>query len=132
PFPSAVLDLREDSLVLDGSRVSAFNRRAAGAVFLLCVAQLDRVQLRFRVERPRQQERDGYVAFLAALPADVHHLQRRELYRLATSLDDAPWVSVPDREGGEPLRWRAADISAGGLALLLPADQRTFELEQRY
>lgn len=131
PFPSAVLELGEDSVVLDGSPVSAFNRRAAGAVFLLCFAQVDKVQLRFRIERPRQQERDGYVAFLAGLPGELHHLQRRELYRLATSLDDAPWVRVPDPAGGEPLRWRAADISAGGVALLLPADQQAFALEQR-
>lgn len=130
-FPSAVLELGEDSLVLDGSPVAAFNRRAAGAGFLLCFAQVDRVQLRFRVERPRQQERDGYVAFLAALPRELHHLQRRELYRLTTSLDDAPWVCVPDPAGGEAMRWRAADISAGGIALLLPGDQTVFALEQR-
>lgn len=131
-FPSAVLELGEDSLVLDGSPVAAFNRRAAGAGFLLCFAQVDRVQLRFRVERPRQQERDGYVAFMASLPGEVHHLQRRELYRLTTSLDDAPWVRVPDPAGGEPLRWRAADVSAGGIALLLPTEQTVFALEQLY
>jgi c-di-GMP-binding flagellar brake protein YcgR len=131
PFPSAVLELGEDSVLLDGSPVSAFNRRAAGAGFLLCFAQVDRVQVRFRAERPRQQERDGYVAFLAALPRELNHLQRRELYRLTTSLDDAPWVCVPDPAGGEALRWRAADISAGGIALLLPTDQKVFALDQR-
>lgn len=132
-FPSAVLEAGEDRLLLDGSPLAAVNRRAAAAGFLLCFAQLDQVQLRFRVERPRQQERDGYVSFHAPLPTELYHLQRRELYRLATSLDDAPWCRVPDPAGGEePLRWRAADISAGGIALLLPADQKIFELERRY
>lgn len=131
-FPSAVLECGEAGLLLDGSPIAVLNRRAAEAAFLLCYAQVDKVQLRFRVERPQQQEEDGYVAFRAAMPEELFHLQRRELYRVATSLDDAPWCRVPDPGGGEPKRFRVVDISAGGIALVLPALQDLFALEQRH
>ena len=131
-FPSAVLEVGDDTLLLDGSRQASVNRSVAGAGFLLCFALVDRVKVRFRVVRPRQQEHDGYVAFRAGLPDELYHLQRRELYRLATPLDDSPSCRVPDPAGGEPMSWRVADISAGGLALLLPADQQLFELDQRH
>lgn len=131
-FPSAVLEVDDDGLLLDGSPRLSVNRRAAGAGFLLCFAQVDRVRVRFRVERPRLQERDGCVAFRTALPGEIYHLQRREFYRLETPVVDSPWCVFPDPAGGDPLRWRVADISAGGMAVLLPADQQELELQQRY
>lgn len=130
-FLSVVLGLGENTLLLDGSPLSAINRRAVEAAFLLCHAQVDKVNLRFRVEQAQEQEQDGYVGLHAPIPREVFHLQRRELYRVATPLDDAPWCSFPDPEGGEPLRWRVLDVSAGGIALMLPADQKVFTLDQR-
>jgi c-di-GMP-binding flagellar brake protein YcgR len=131
-FPSAVLEVDEDGVLLDGSPMPAVNRSAANAGFLLCFAQVDKVMVRFRVEQPQQQEQGGHVAFRAELPEELYHLQRRELYRLETPVGDSPWCSVPDPAGGEPLRWRAVDISAGGIALLLPAEQQVFKLQQRH
>lgn len=131
-FPSAVLEFGEGGLLLDGSPFPAINRRASEAAFFLCFAQVDKVQLRFRVERPRQEEQDGYVAFRAPMPAELYHLQRRELYRVAPSLDDAPWCRIPDPEGGEPQRLRVVDISAGGVAVMMPAGQTLFALEERH
>ncbi|MGB3392246.1 MAG: flagellar brake protein [Stenotrophomonas sp.] len=132
-FPSAVLEVDEDSLLLDGSPIPSVNRNAANAGFLLCFAQVDKVMVRFRVEQPQQQEQDGHVAFRVELPEELYHLQRRELYRLETPVGDSPWCSIPDPTGGsERLRWRAVDISAGGIALLLPAEQQIFKLQQRH
>lgn len=132
-FPSAVLEVDGGSLLLDGSRLSSVNRSVGEAGFLLCFAQVDRVRVRFRVERPRRQEQGGYVAFRVALPEELHHLQRREFYRLETPVADSPWCLFPDPDGGEPLRWRVADISAGGMAVLLPPGQEDLlELQQRH
>lgn len=132
-FPSAVLEVDDGGLLLDGSRLSSVNRSVAEAGFLLCFAQVDRVEVRFRVERPRRQEEDGYVAFRTALPGELRHLQRREFYRLETPVADPLWCRFPDPDGGEPLRWRVADISAGGMAVLLPPGQEhVLELQQCY
>ncbi|SBV36130.1 Flagellar brake protein YcgR [uncultured Stenotrophomonas sp.] len=131
-FPSAVLEVDENTVLLDGSPMPAVNRNAASAGFLLCFAQVDKVMVRFRVEQPQQQEQDGHVAFRVELPEELYHMQRRELYRLETPVGDSPWCSTPDPAGGEPLRWRAVDISAGGIALLLPAEQQVFKLQQRH
>src|SRR5690554_6500187 len=100
-FPSAVLEVGDDTVVLDGSRQASVNRSVAGAGFVLCFAQVDRVKVRFRLVRPRQQERDGYVTFRATLPEELYHLQRRELYRLATPLEDSPSCRIPDPAGGD-------------------------------
>lgn len=131
-FPSALLEAGDDGLLLDGSPVPSINHRVASAGFLLCFAQVDRVMLRFRVERPRQREEGGYVAFQAALPGELYYPQRRGLYRLETDPGDSPWCTFPDPSGGEPVRLRAVDISVGGLAVLLPADQQRLEPRQRH
>lgn len=131
-FPSAVLAVNDDGLLLDGSPMPSVNQAAAEASYWLCFAQVDRVQVRFRVERPQRSEQDGYVAFRAGFPEVLHHLQRREFYRLETPVAESPWCIFPDPAGGEPLRWRVADISAGGMAVLLPAGEEVLELQRRY
>lgn len=131
-FPSAVLEMDDAGLVLDGSPVPSVNHRAADAGFLLCFTQVDRVRVRFRVERPQWKEQDGCASFRTALPEALYYLQRREFYRLETPVADSPWCIFPDPAGGEPLRWRVADISAGGMAVLLPPGQEdVLELQQR-
>lgn len=131
-FPSAVLEVDDDGLLLDGSPMPSVNQAAAEAAYWLCFAHVERVQVRFRVERPQRGDREGCVAFRAALPQRLHHLQRREFYRLETPLAESPWCIFPDPEGGEPLRWRVVDISAGGIAVVLPANGGVLELQRRY
>lgn len=131
-FPSAVLEAGDDGLLLDGSPMPSVNQAAAEAAYWLCFAQVERVQVRFRVERPQRIEQDGYVAFRASFPETLHHLQRREFYRLETPVADSPWCIFPDPAGGEPLRWRVVDISAGGIAVLLPVGEEVLELQRRY
>lgn len=130
-FPSAVLEVTGDGLVLDGSPVEAVNRSIGSADSLLCFAQVDRVLVRFRVYRPRQREHEGYVAFQAPLPVELYYPQRRDLYRLETDPTDSPWCRFPATGDREALRLRAVDISAGGLAVLLPDGQETFQSQQR-
>ena len=130
-FTSAVLGFGEDHVLLDGSRNDSLNQRACSAAFLFCYAQVDQVKVRFRVEQPRREAQDGYVFLRAPMPTELYHLQRRELYRVEPSLDDAPWCRIPDADGGGPLRLRVADISAGGVALVMPVDQQVFALDQK-
>ncbi len=131
-FPSAVLELEEDTLLLDGSPLPAINRSTADATHLLCFAQVDKVMVRFRLDHPQMLVEDGRTAFRVSLPEEVYHLQRRELYRLETPVGDSPWCVFPNPEGGDPLRWRVVDISAGGIAVLLPPELTLLRLQQRY
>ena len=65
------------------------------------------------------------------MPSEAHHLQRREFYRLETPVGDSPYCLLPDPDGGDPSRWRVQDISAGGIALMLPAPQGLLSLQAR-
>ncbi len=130
-YPSAMLDVDEDTLLLDGSPLPAVNRSVGEASHLLCFAQVDRVMVRFRLEHPEVLLEDGRTAFRLAFPEEAYHLQRRELYRLETPVGDSPWCVFPDPQGAEPLRWRVVDISAGGIAVLLPPDLNLLRLQQR-
>ena len=128
-FPTAVLavDEDEDTLLLDGSPNEASNRAAAAASHLLCFAQLEKVRIRFRLEAVERIEHEGHVAFRAAIPQGIHHLQRREHYRLETPITDSPTcvIDLEPAEDGDgttaPLTLRVIDISGGGLAVALPA-----------
>ncbi len=131
-FPSAVLELEEDELLLDGSPNPAVNRSAANAEHLLCFAQVDKVMVRFRLDGPQQYEESGHTGFRVPFPEEIYHLQRRELYRLETPVGDSPYCAIPDPAGGQALRFRVVDISAGGIALLLPAELQLLRLQQRY
>lgn len=131
-FPSAVLDVDIDGLVLDASPVPSINRTVETAGSLLCFGQVDKVTVRFQLEGQRRVDRDGHVAFEVPLPEEVYHLQRREFYRLETPVGDSPYCLLPDPDGGEATRWRVLDISAGGIALLLPPEQNLLKLQSRY
>lgn len=68
--PTAVLEVDEDDdcVILDGSHNDASNRAIEQAKYLLCYAQLERVNIRFRLETPERLERDIHVAFRATCP----------------------------------------------------------------
>jgi len=139
-FPTAVLEVDEDddTLLLDGSPNEASNRAAAAASHLLCFAQLEKVRIRFRLEAVERIEQAGHVAFRAPIPQAIHHLQRREHYRLETPITDSPTcvinLAAPDDEAttGTPLALRVIDISGGGLAVALPAGAPMLESGRVY
>ena len=131
-FPSAVLEVDMHGLVLDASPVPSINRTVETASTLLCFGQVDKVMVRFQLQGQRRVERGDHVAFEVPLPEEVYHLQRREFYRLETPVGDSPYCLLPDPDGGEPSRWRVLDISAGGIALLLPPEQNLLKLQSRY
>lgn len=133
-FPSSVLELEPDSdwLLLDGSPQAAINRAVEQASHVLCLAQLERVQVRFRLENLEPVGSGNRTAFRTAFPEELCHLQRRELYRLETPINGSPTCRLTPREGGEAIELRVVDISGGGLALLLPAGMAPLTVQQRY
>ncbi|WP_312315714.1 flagellar brake protein [Stenotrophomonas sp.] len=134
-FPTAILELDEDEdwLLLDGSPSPAANRAAEEAGHLLCFAQLDRVMVRFRIDHLERTGDHRHIGFRAPFPTELVHLQRRELYRLETPITDSPHLLFPvNEERSEALHLRVVDISAGGLAVTVPASCNAFGLQKRY
>jgi len=125
--PTALLAVHDDgTLVLDGNRHEAMNRRMASATRLVCSTQLDLVPIRFRLPAPALIDYEGYLAFHAPWPASLLKLQRRELYRLQVS--PAAPATVHVGEGDTPPDaslggLRVLDISGGGLAIAVPDGQ---------
>ena len=135
--PTAVLEVDEDDdcVILDGSHNDASNRAIEQAKYLLCYAQLERVNIRFRLETPERLERDIHVAFRATLPDSLYHLQRRESYRLETPITDSPTCTIRQdaASGGNlNLQLRVIDISSGGLAVSLATGMPLLEPQHTY
>lgn len=132
-FPTAILDLDGDGhLLLDTSAQAACNRAAEQAGVLLCFAQLDNVLVRFRAGPLQQAQAGRHAAFRAALPSEVLHLQRRQMYRLETPLGAAPHLLLPSAaEASQALALRVLDLSGGGLSVALPAAGHVLALQQR-
>ncbi|NYZ61833.1 flagellar brake protein [Luteimonas deserti] len=122
--PTALLAVDDDgSLVLDGNRNEAMNRRVAGSSRLVCSTQLDLVPIRFRLSTPMLIEHEGYPAFRVPWPETLLRLQRREMYRLQVSPASPATLHVgtleaPPDAGTDGLR--VLDISGGGLAVAVP------------
>ncbi|MEG8132470.1 flagellar brake protein [Xanthomonas hortorum] len=135
--PTAVLEVDEDDdcVILDGSHNEASNRAIEDAKYLLCYAQLERVNIRFRLETPDRLERDIHVAFRAALPDAMYHMQRRESYRLETPITDSPICTIrqDEAQGGTlNLQLRVIDISSGGLAVAIVDGMPLLEPQRTY
>jgi c-di-GMP-binding flagellar brake protein YcgR len=128
PMPTAVVEVDADgSVVIDASRLDSVNRRVLEASHLLCISQLERVRIQFRLQGLTAIEHDGHPAFRAPCPEALLQLQRRELFRLA--LFPGPHAGLLVPHGNEaPKEHRVLDISGGGLAMAIDEDdQRLFE-----
>ncbi|QCU72555.1 pilus assembly protein PilZ [Luteimonas yindakuii] len=116
--PTAVLAVDNDTVLLDGHPQEPINQRLLQAHHLVCTSQLDRVQIRFRVQRLQRVDNEGYTAFIAPLPASVIELQRRETYRLQIPPMQPVLCRLPADDGeDEGAELRVLDLSAGGVAL---------------
>lgn len=133
-FSTALLDLDEDSLLLDLSVNEANNRMAEQAEYVLCFAQLDKVRLRFRIAGLELEQRDGVAGFRAPLPDTLYYLQRREHFRLETPITESPMciLRLTDTSPPTELVLRVIDISGGGVAVALTPGQPMPQNQQSY
>ncbi|WAT16249.1 flagellar brake protein [Xanthomonas fragariae] len=132
---TAVLEVDEDDncVILDGSHSDASNRAIEGADYLLCYAQLKRVDIRFRLKKAERREHDIHVAFRVDLPDAMHHMQRRESYRLETPITESPICIIHQAQGGAfDLQLRVIDISSGGVAVSLTDGMPLLEPQHTY
>ena len=116
----------DGGLDFDVGPSAEMNRKALAAERLFCVTQLDKVKIQFILDGLRQATVDGRPVFHAALPDSILRLQRREYYRMKTSLTQPIKCRLrfPGADGKPiPLEAVIADISCGGVCLTgLPID----------
>ncbi|THF64156.1 flagellar brake protein [Pseudothauera rhizosphaerae] len=130
-FLTAMLALIDDEerLVFDASKEGAVNRRVAEAEELICATQVDGIKIQFPLDDIQEVTFEGRDAFLAARPDRLLRLQRREFYRLVAPITHALNCVIPlAQKDGPPRRLevRVLDISGGGLAIAVPADEDVF------
>lgn len=132
-FLSVVLTLSEDEewLFLDASPNETIHRRSLEAERLLCVTQLDKVRIQFRVSGSAEILLDGHAALAAPIPAEILRLQRRDAFRLQVPLSHQLKCVLPMRElnrddpeiSSRTIEAPVIDISASGLSLEIPASK---------
>ena len=112
---TAILDVGEDSVIIDTARNPDQIERVLGSGSISFDTSLDKVRIAFFASRSQACLHEGLPALRIALPDSVVRLQRREHYRVMT-----PRCSIQiDREDGPPpVSFGVQNVSAGGVALV--------------
>ncbi|CAN4279038.1 flagellar brake protein [Pseudoxanthomonas sp. LjRoot125] len=126
-FPTSLVEVLEDddAILIDGSASETINRSIEEASHITCVSRLDRIHVQFRLQGLTRVMQGGQIAFRADLPESVLRLQRREFYRLQVPVTQPLECAIPQHHpDGETTydRYRVLDISGGGLALAVQAE----------
>ncbi len=94
---------------------------------VLALARHQGVHVGFVLEDIAPLEWNGARALRAGLAQQVYYLQRRQYFRVPVGGGDVHSV-VLVRQGAPALSGRCHDLSAGGMRVLVPADQGRFAL----
>jgi len=123
----------EDWIFLDSSPNETIHRRALEAEHMLCVTQLNKIRIQFRLANGTEVPIDGHPTIAAVVPEEVLRLQRRDAFRLQVPLSHELRCILPalqQRHGETEAKRRTIevpviDISAGGLSLEVPLGKHT-------
>ncbi|MDR1424413.1 MAG: flagellar brake protein [Azoarcus sp.] len=128
-FLSTLLTFSEDEdwIFLDASPNETIHRRALESERMLCVTQLNKIRIQFRLVNGTEVPIDGRPTIAASLPEEILRLQRRDAFRLQVPLSHELKCILPalQRKHGKELKRHSLeapviDISAGGLSLEIP------------
>ena len=128
-FLSAIITLSEDEdwVFLDTSSDETIYHRSLQAERLLCVTQLDRIRIQFRLSNITEVPLGGRPALAAPVPEEILRLQRRDTFRLQVPLSHnlkcilpAPENDHEHKNKNKSLEIPVIDISAGGLSMEIP------------
>ncbi|MCL2655861.1 MAG: flagellar brake protein [Betaproteobacteria bacterium] len=127
--PSALLSIitvseSDQALYLDISNDPELNGRLLSAEQSDCDTQLDRVEIRFQIGALTKASAGGGEAMRCAIPQALLRLQRRESFRLVTSVVNPIrcFISIPASADKKAKSYeaRVLNISVGGVALVVP------------
>ncbi len=132
---TSILNVSDDGneLVLDIGSDAEMNKRVLQAEELICITNHEKVKIHFIVRGVDPSKFEGRNAFLGDVPSTLVRLQRRDFYRIKTPLAATLKciITLELRDGAtQTIEAAVADISGGGLALVLPANDFPFETDQ--
>lgn len=128
---TSIIEVNNDSLILDYSTSEILNQRAAASDRIILVTTQDRVKVRFVVDGVEQIEHLGRPAFRAMIPSELLKLQRREYYRLSTPMVNPITCSLT-RPDNSRIDLIIADISLGGIAITNYQHQIMLEIGDKF
>jgi len=114
------VDPDTNTIVLDRSISQEQNARIVAAPKVMCETSLDKIRILFSLQGLRETRFEGGIALGADVPATLIRLQRREFYRMPTSLTTPVQATIPlpPALGGGSTVLSLSDISCGGIAIL--------------
>ena len=130
-FLSTILTLSDDEdwVFLDTSSNETIYRRSLQAERLLCVTQLNKIRIQFRLSNIMEVPLEGRPTLAAPVPEEVLRLQRRDAFRLQIPLSYNLRCILPSQENEHAnghknrkmcIEVPVIDISAGGLSMEIP------------
>lgn len=114
------VDTNTNSAALDLGSNEALNRRILASDKIIFVTALDSVKIQWVSNKLEMTTFEGRGAFKIAIPDQILRLQRREFYRLPTPVVTPLKCRIPLPDGTQT-EVALADISAGGIGIVLPA-----------
>ncbi len=106
------------ALFLDPGPDEAANRRWLAAGTTLLVTNQGQVKIKFVAREVNEVMFRGERSFRIPMPEFLVRLQRRQFFRIATSLSDPIRCLIPVPETGQDAPAMVLDVSVGGVALL--------------
>jgi c-di-GMP-binding flagellar brake protein YcgR len=126
-FLSTIVTLSEDErwLFIDASQNEVIHRHSLEAERMLCITQLNKVRIQFRIGSVTEVPFNGHPALAAPIPDEILRLQRRDAFRLQVPLSHKLICVLPVQEHSRNghkkiLEAPVVDISAGGLSMEVP------------
>lgn len=120
------IDPDEELVFLDYGADEEFNKKILESEKIIFVTAHDKVKVQFvtnRIEKTQLESRD---AFRIELPESLIKLQRRDYYRVTTPIVN-PLKCIVLMEGQRKVEMVVADISIGGVGVVLPATEAAVE-----
>jgi c-di-GMP-binding flagellar brake protein YcgR len=125
------VDAENGMLVMDVGAEEVLNRKLLEAEKVIFVTYQDRVRVQFNAGRVEEVQFQGRRAFRVPFPRELLKLQRREFYRIPTPIGK-PLVCTIPLESGAKLEVNIADISIGGIGIILPPGDERFVRDAQF
>jgi c-di-GMP-binding flagellar brake protein YcgR len=135
-FLTSLISINDDDgyLMLECDRNGVHMERILKKQRLWCSTTLDKIKIQFACTDLELELCDGRDALKATLPQDLIRLQRRENYRMRTSVATPVkcTITLPRSNVRASVDLSLVDISCGGIAVLTPPELFTPELGAHY
>lgn len=116
---TSILEVDNDSVIIDCAPDNSVNQRIMDADKVSFETTLDKIRILFSATQVTSCRKDDRPALRIAVPASLIRLQRREFYRVNTSITSPVHCIIPLQNGAGDAVVKAVlhDISCGGISI---------------